>query len=43
MSEYFANQPPGWAVAEAVDRLGEDASGEQVSEVAWEFVEQDES
>jgi hypothetical protein len=36
------DQPPGWAVQEARDQLGDEAAWEDVARLAWEYVKRDE-
>jgi hypothetical protein len=43
MSEFQWSQPPGWAVDEATYQLDEDATWDEIAELAWELVEAEEA
>ena len=43
MSEPFTNQPPGWAVAAAIEQLDADAPWPWVAQGAWELVDEEEA
>jgi len=43
MPEPTPNQPPGWAVQAATEQLDADALWEEVAELAWELVAEEEA